>query len=153
MSHVVVGMHHAAISVRDVDVSVRFYEKLGFQKTNHYVDPEGVMQIIQMELGGVGLEVFWYQVNQAKPALELGYANEPELIGVKHICLRVNDADEALSWLKDVGLATPDTEIKIARSLANSRYFFIRDPDGMWVEFIEDNGAAHGGDTYGVAGH
>ena len=97
------------------------------------------MDIVQMKLDGIGLELFWYQKNADAPALQLDYANALDQLGVKHIALRVSDADQALNELIALGYADEQTEIHTARSLNNSRYFFIQDPDGMWVELMEDN--------------
>lgn len=139
MNDHVLGVHHTAISVRDLEKSLDFYTKLGFVETDHFIETDGSMHIVQMNLSGVGLEVFWYAKNQDTTRLDLTYANGPDEVGVKHVCLRVSDADVALAWLRSAGLAPADVTINVARSLENSRYFFIQDPDGMWVEFIEDN--------------
>lgn len=133
------AFHHTAISVRHLDASLEFYQKLGFVKTNHYQADDNSLHIVQLSLGGVGLEIFWYPSNQTAKKLQLEYANNLEQIGVKHIGLKVKNLDDTRTWLISLGLADENTEINIARSLANSRYLFIQDPDGMWIEFIEDN--------------
>ncbi len=139
MISTITGVHHTAISVRNVENSVIFYEQLGFVKTDHNIEPDGSLQIIQMTLNGMGLELFWYAKNNHNAPLSLGYAGEPDVVGVKNLCLQVMNADDALLQLQKKGLANGQTQIKTARSLANSCYFFIKDPDGMWVGFMEDN--------------
>lgn len=139
MSPKPLAIHHTAISVRDLEKSIDFYTRLGFSKGEHYVAEDGSMHIVQLSLQGVGLELFWYLKNQGKPSLELEYANNLDKIGVKHLCLQVANAGDSLAWLKELGFASDQTEINIARSLQGSRYFFIQDPDGVWVEFMEDN--------------
>lgn len=116
-----------------------FYESLGFQTTNQYDADDGSMSIVQMKLDNLGLEIFWYKSNEMKEPLELEYANGPNEIGVKHIALRTADIESALRDLQSKGYAGETTEVHVARSLNNSKYLFVKDPDGMWVEFIEDN--------------
>lgn len=133
------AIHHTAISVSNLDESLGFYENLGFVKTDHYISDDKSLHIVQLNLKDVGLEIFWYPKNAAKSKPVFEYANNLEDVGVKHIGIRVSDINEALSVLQQKGYANKDTEIHSARSLKDSRYLFIQDPDGMWIEFMEDN--------------
>jgi glyoxylase I family protein len=57
-------------------------------------------------------------------------------VGAKHFALRVDSIDEVRTRLK--GLNIP-LEAEPATGNAGYDFFFIRDPDGIWIEFVEDN--------------
>ena len=80
--------------------------------------------------------MFAYKQNKTAPKVDYRYANNLEDIGVKHIALRTDDIEAALADLKDKGLA--DDNVKIM-TYPDVRFFFIKDPDGVWVEFIRDD--------------
>jgi catechol 2,3-dioxygenase-like lactoylglutathione lyase family enzyme len=54
----------------------------------------------------------------------------------KHIGVTVDDLGAALEDLRLKGLADEGTQV-LTKGAA--RFFFVRDPDGMWVEVIKDN--------------
>jgi catechol 2,3-dioxygenase-like lactoylglutathione lyase family enzyme len=128
--------HHTAISVRNLDASVRFYAALGYHKVHQYDEPDGSMRIVHLKLGESFLEIFWYAENAAKPPVDFAYANNLKELGVKHLALWTDDIEAALADLQARGLASPDTTITVGKTKV--QYFFIQDPDGVWVEFIKD---------------
>jgi catechol 2,3-dioxygenase-like lactoylglutathione lyase family enzyme len=129
--------HHTAISVRDLDISLAFYSQLGYQQVHRYDEDDGSMAIVHLKLGTSFLELFAFTANKQADQLDLRYANNLEDIGVKHIALSVNDIKAALHDLKSKGFADESTTITMGRTKV--QYFFIKDPDGMWVEVINDN--------------
>lgn len=129
-------VHHAAISVRNLADSITFYEKLGFSQVHHYDEPDGSMKIAHLKLQGVFLELFWFRDNENKPKLNLEYANNLTEIGVKHIALWADDLEGTLKELRKLKLADESTKTTVGRTKVS--YFFIQDPDGVWVEFVKD---------------
>ena len=131
------GPHHTAISVRDLDKSLTFYETLGYVQVHRYDEVDGSMSIVHLKLGGSFLEIFVYAKNKDKPSVAYEYGNNLEEIGVKHIALWTEDIEAALTDLQSKGLASTDTKITFGRTKVS--YFFIQDPDGVWVEIVKDD--------------
>ena len=126
--------HHTAISVRNLDLTVSFYTKLGFRQVHRYDDEDKIG--VKLKLDDYVLEIFAYTQNQSSPELQLEVGNDLTKIGVKHIGFAVDNIDAALTDIKNKGLATEATEIL---SKGTARFFFVKDPDGVWVEFIKDD--------------
>lgn len=129
--------HHTAISVRDLDDSLKFYKTLGYQQVHRYDEDDGSMNTVHLKLGASFLEIFAYKKNKDKPAINYEYASNLEEVGVKHIALWTDDIKAALDDLKSKGLANENTKITFGRTKVS--YFFIQDPDGVWVEIAKDD--------------
>ncbi len=129
--------HHTAISARNLNNSTEFYKKLGFVQVHKYDEDDGSMSIVHMRLGEYYIEIFVYKKNQDEPRVDYEYANNLENIGVKHIAISTDDIEAALVEMKALGLANDDTRITVGRTRVS--YFFIKDPDGVWVEIVKDD--------------
>ena len=95
------------------------------------------MSIVHLKLGSSFLEIFVYKKNENEPPVNYEYANNLKDIGVKHIALWTDDIEAALADMKAKGYANEDTKITVGRTKVS--YFFIKDPDGVWVEFVKDD--------------
>lgn len=130
--------HHVAISVSNIKKSTEFYANFGFKNVKFWRSERNDLTIVHMKLKDFILELFSYAEYKPLPdvAKEIG-TDLPEL-GVKHFALQIDSLEKARDFFLKMNLAT-NIEIKEGRT--GIKYFFVRDPDGILVEFVEDTRA------------
>ena len=130
------SFHHVAISSSDKQKSVRFYEGLGFNTVFEWVAPDGDLRIVHMKLGQAILEIFNYSKPEIAPESMRSLDSDLRRIGTKHFGLQVSDIEQSRAQMTELGLGK-DIEIKEGRT--GIKYFFLKDPDGNWVEIVYDD--------------
>ena len=126
--------HHIAITVSDLDKSIIFYKKLGFIKKFHYSYQDKPLTSTLLELDNLILEIFNFNeedFGKIKTDRTLG-------LGIKHLGLYVDNIEKAFKEIEDKNLTSDISFIKTSTISDKIRYFFIQDPDGIWIEIIED---------------
>ena len=119
--------HHLGIDVSDLDTSLAFYEKLGFERLRVF-SAEGGLSIAFMRLGALQLELFAY--DRPLPARASG-----RCLGLRHLALSTDDIERDMRDLKAAGLVREDAE---TRDLPNGmRLLFFPDPDGTEIEILQ----------------
>lgn len=129
------SIHHVAISVRDMQESIEFYRQFGFWVAVHYKDPTESFEVAQLKLQGMFLEIWWYAQQTSAPSSAAELRTDLPRIGVKHFALRVPSIEDAKLFVEQRGLAR---DVEIVQGRTGVTYFFIKDPSGNLLEFVED---------------
>jgi lactoylglutathione lyase len=118
---------HTCYRILEIDRSVSFYEKLGFEELRRLpIGDEAVNVFMGLPGDGARLELTWNKDRDEPYEIGTGYG---------HIALTVDDLDATLDNLKDDGIE-PEREPYTVREGGN-RLCFVQDPDGYRIELIE----------------
>jgi catechol 2,3-dioxygenase-like lactoylglutathione lyase family enzyme len=80
--------------------------------------------------------MFRYAINKDLSPMALAAGNDLEKLGVKHVAFSVSDINAAFEEFKAANCGEM-TDIQHGRTGID--YFFIADPDGNWVEVVQDD--------------
>ena len=128
--------HHVALTVRNTSASRSFYNVLGFDLVAEWTAKDHSLVISHLRCGsGLVLELFCYAEERDQPSRERGVGNDLTVVGVKHIGFDVDNLIEVRNQFMADG-HTSATEIVMGRTQVE--YFFLQDPDGTWVEVVND---------------
>lgn len=128
--------HHVALSVSDSGLATAFYHRFGFETVLEWQSEDGDLTITQLQLGGVMLELFCFAANHGRMPSAEPLLDNLQQLGPRHFALQVDHLEQTLAELKAADLVPSETTISEGRT--GIRYFFIRDPDGNFVEIAED---------------
>jgi lactoylglutathione lyase len=117
---------HTCYRIGDIDRSVAFYEKLGFE------------EVARMPIRDEAINVFMGLPGE-DPRLELTYNHGVDAYelgtGYNHIAVAVDDLDGTLEGLAQQGIEPEKAPYTVREG--GSRLCFVRDPDGYRIELIE----------------
>ncbi len=125
----VLGLGHAAFNVKDMEKSVAFYENaLGFRKAFEINRPEtGEPWIVYIYAGGGQfVELFYGGVD------EIPYRDAN--IGFSHLCVAVDDIQEAWKRVTEAGAPQDDAPKQGADF---NWQCWTHDPDGVRIELMQ----------------
>jgi methylmalonyl-CoA epimerase len=123
-------IHHIAIVVDDLDLSLRAYcDLLGLPMGERKVLPEQAVEVAFLPTGDSLIELITPVTEDSGVAKYLAHRGE----GLHHICLEVDDVDQALAELQARG-AQLINEAPVRA--AEGRAFFLH-PKGMHGVLIE----------------
>ena len=122
------GLGHLAIRARDIEASAKFYrEVIGLKEAFRMYNGEGG------KLGTVYMYIAPSQFIEIFPNGS-GEQTDNDTIGIKHICIEVDNAAKSQEELRARG-APIDRELKTGFS--KCLQFWTHDPDGNKIEFME----------------
>ncbi len=120
-----VMLAHACLDVRNLEKSIAFYGKIGLKVAYKFKDREGKVFGVYVKAGkGTFLEMFRLDkklLSKFRPAAYF------------HLCFQVNNLDTTAKLMRK-------NRIKIVKRIewgSNGRLFFINDPDGNKLEFLQ----------------
>ena len=117
---------HTCYRIGDIDRSVSFYEKLGFEEVGRMpIRDEAINVFMGLPGDGARLELTY---NHGVESYELG-------TGYNHIAVTVEDLDGTLEALGAKGIEPEKPPYQVREG--GSRICFVRDPDGYRIELIE----------------
>ncbi len=125
----ITGIAHTAVTVKDMDASVRFYtQALGFGRAFEFRHPDtGAPWIVYLSVvPGQFVELF-YGGSEAQPWNDA-------LIGFNHLCFQVDDIHTAVQKVRDAGYAIDD-EPKQGVDL--NWQAWVTDPNGIRIELMQ----------------
>ena len=129
------NFNHVTISVENLENTLKFYEKFGFEMHKEYHDEN--LDIIMLKLGNMIFEIFHYQERAQLPEHSKDLNIDLKTIGNKHFGLGVKDIMEAKKFVESNKLS--DNEVTISKGRLGKPYFFIKDPNGILMEIIEED--------------
>jgi lactoylglutathione lyase len=120
---------HTCYRIQDIDRSVEFYEKLGFEELRRVpIRDEAINVFMGLPGDGARLELTWNKDNENPYDVGTGYG---------HIAVTVDDLDATLERLASVGIAPEKPPYTVSKG--GSRLCFVRDPDTYRIELIESS--------------
>ena len=121
---------HTCYRIGDIDRSVSFYEKLGFEEVGRFpIRDEAINVFMGLPGDDDRLELTY---NFGVDSYELG-------TGYNHIALTVDDLDATLEGLSGHGIEPEKPPYRVREG--GSRICFVRDPDAYRIELIEQDPA------------
>lgn len=129
------NVNHIAISVIDNKESIEFYKKFGFKEFKKWKAEDESIKIDMLKLNDTVLEIFCYKEYTKMPETAKSTATDLPVVGTKHFALGVENIEKAKEFVIKNEIAN-DIEIKVGR--LGKPYFFIKDPNGILVEIIEN---------------
>jgi lactoylglutathione lyase len=117
---------HTCYRIGDIDRSVAFYEKLGFEeKSRKPIRDEAINVFMGFPDDGPRLELTY---NHGVDSYEMG-------TGYNHIAITVDDMESTLAGLAEQGIEPEKPPYRVREG--GSLLCFVRDPDGYRIEIIE----------------
>lgn len=137
------NFRHACVQVKDLKRSLRFYRDILGLRVSKVLTLEGRYPEKLFNIKGIKLEYVKMrdpaQSKKSPPVFELHCWLRPKikkLSGYNHISFTVKNAEEAYKKLKQNGVKVISKPAKAPDS--GCRVFFARDPDGHFIEFVQD---------------
>ena len=129
------NFNHVTISVDNLENTLEFYKKFGFEIYKEYHDEN--VDIVMLKLKNMILEIFHYQEKEELPEHSKYLGIDLKTIGNKHFGLGVEDIIKAKKFVEENRLN--EKEITINKGRLGKPYFFIKDPNGILMEIIEED--------------
>ena len=134
---------HVGLTVTDMGASVGFYrDVVGMAVASEFVgrndwfdeltdNPGAELSVTHLRLGRFELQLIEYLAGGLAEPAELAHNR----IGSPHLCFLVTDVDAKFAEVSGRGDVTITSEV--TNIAAGARSFYVADPDGVPVEFVQ----------------
>lgn len=120
------GVQHIGIPTNDLNATLDFYEKIGFEVALRTYNETAKEEVAFMKLGDLTLEIF----ESGKAPLTAG--------AIDHIAINVKSISEAYKHICENGLNNTNDEIHFLPFWNNGvKYFIIEGPSKERIEFSQ----------------
>lgn len=131
----VTRIDHVAIAVDDIDAALGFFrDALGLQLSHTDVEVDQGVVVAFLPLGGSEVEL----IEPVAPDSGVSRFLERRGPGLHHICLEVDDLDEAVSRLRGMGVELIDDDPYIGTGGRRIAFIHPRAAHGVLVELYEE---------------
>ncbi|MCF6514962.1 VOC family protein [Lactobacillus sp. S2-2] len=118
------GLQHVGIPSENLDKTIAFYEKIGFEKAGQFMNGEN--RVAFMRYGNLTVETW-----EGDPV-------NKEDGAINHLSMNTTDVDAAFKAAKEMGLEVIDSEIQELPFWDNGiRFFNIYGPNHEKLEFCQ----------------
>lgn len=118
---------HTAIPVKNIALSQRFYEHLGFSVATTWEKPKQALRAVRMQdMRGAEIELVYHPSNEQFIF--------PTLAEILHVGIAVDHLEQRLAELEHAGVTI---RVPITGGVSVRRFAFVEDPNGFPVELFE----------------
>jgi catechol 2,3-dioxygenase-like lactoylglutathione lyase family enzyme len=147
-------LHHVGITVRDLDASLSWYEKIFGVQPEFIADgsgpdlsravgvPDAKLRFAMLRFGSSVVELLCYD-NERQESFDRSNAD----VGSAHVCIHVPDLQSAYEDLRGKGIEFLAPPLLIEDGpLEGCSFVYFTDPDGVTLELFQtpDGSATHG---------
>lgn len=126
--------HHVALTVSNIEKTIEFYKKFGFKEVIRWKAEDNSLIVVHLKLNNFILELFSFK-DVKEGAVEKELFEDLKHKGYRHFALKVENLEEIYSKLKEKGIIPIN---QITEGKTGIKYFFIKDPEGNFLEIVED---------------
>lgn len=120
------GVQHVGIPTNDMEATVNFYHKLGFETAFETINEAANEKVVFLKLHNLVIEA--YENHQAK--MESG--------AIDHVAIDVKDIEETWKFINEAGLNTTNDTIHFLPFWSNGvKFFTIEGPNKERIEFSQ----------------
>ena len=123
---------HCMIMVSDLEQSRSFYEAVfGCRVVDRHRYPGHELVYMRAPEGGFEIELIEAEAPQASPRVEAP---------IWHLAFGIEDLDAEYRRLQGMGVRLDPIAEYVANGAFQTRFFYLYDPDGNQIEFLEARG-------------